>query len=71
MPDTSYDLALTKRVFETKRKLTANKKLNTGWVLIGIVALEKGFIYSLALPGEGYMPNAIGLKEGRPRWNLN
>ncbi len=47
----SYDLSLTKRVFETRSKTTANKKLYTGWILIGISQTEKGFIYALALPG--------------------
>ena len=46
----AYDLSLTKRVFETRSKTTANKKLHTGWILIGISQTEKGFIYSLALP---------------------
>lgn len=52
----SYDLSRTKRIFETRRKLTANKKLNSGWVLIGVVLLEKGFVYSLALPERSLLP---------------
>jgi hypothetical protein len=41
------------------QKLTANKKLATGWVLIGVVALEKGFIYALALPDRGSSHAAV------------
>lgn len=47
----NYDFSNTRRVMETKSKTTANKKLYTGWVLIGVVLIEKGFIYCLALPG--------------------
>ncbi|TGD75991.1 hypothetical protein E4634_00085 [Mangrovimicrobium sediminis] len=49
--NSSYDLAQTKRIFETKRKLTANKKLNSGWILVGVSLKEPGFMYTLALPG--------------------
>jgi hypothetical protein len=71
MSVSSYDLALTKRIFETRRKLTANRKLNTGWVLIGVVALEKSFIYSLALPRNCDSTVKNQPDQGRPRWNLN
>ncbi len=46
----SYDLSLTRRVMETKSKTTANKKLYAGWILIGLVQTDTGFLYCLALP---------------------
>ena len=65
MSSSSYDLSKTKRIFETKRKLTANKKLATGWVLVGVVALENGFIYSLALPNHRSCSTAGPLDTGQ------
>lgn len=45
-----YDLSTTQKVYETRRKLTANRKLALGWVLIGVIPLEKSVLYCLALP---------------------
>ena len=57
MRRSAYDLPMTKRLLETKRYSTANKKLAAGWVLIGATPQPKGFVYLLALPGKRVEPS--------------